>query len=84
NSQELLETGITVIYLVCPVAKAGKVGLFGGARVGKPVNMLEFIRNIAIEHSVYSVFAGVGEPTREGNVFYHEMTDSTVIDKVSL
>ena len=84
NSSELLETGIKVIDLVCPFAKGGKVGLFGGAGVGKTVNMMELIRNIAIEHSGYSVFAGVGERTREGNDFYHEMTDSNVIDKVSL
>jgi len=83
-SSELLETGIKVIDLVCPFAKGGKVGLFGGAGVGKTVNMMELIRNIAIEHSGYSVFAGVGERTREGNDFYHEMTDSNVIDKVSL
>ena len=83
-SNELLETGIKVIDLVCPVAKGGKVGLFGGAGVGKTVNMMELIRNIAIEHSGFSVFAGVGERTREGNDFYHEMTDSNVIDKVSL
>jgi F-type H+-transporting ATPase subunit beta len=70
--------------LVCPFAKGGKVGLFGGAGVGKTVNMMELIRNIAIEHSGYSVFAGVGERTREGNDFYHEMTDSNVLDKVSL
>lgn len=68
---------------MCPFAKGGKVGLFGGAGVGKTVNMMELIRNIAIEHSGYSVFAGVGERTREGNDFYHEMTDSNVIDKVS-
>ena len=84
NSQELLETGIKVIDLICPFAKGGKVGLFGGAGVGKTVNMMELIRNIAIEHSGYSVFAGVGERTREGNDFYHEMTDSNVLDKVSL
>ncbi len=78
NSQELLETGIKVIDLMCPFAKGGKVGLFGGAGVGKTVNMMELIRNIAIEHSGYSVFAGVGERTREGNDFYHEMTDSTL------
>jgi F-type H+-transporting ATPase subunit beta len=83
-SNELLETGIKVIDLVCPFAKGGKVGLFGGAGVGKTVNMMELIRNIAIEHSGYSVFAGVGERTREGNDFYHEMTDSNVIDKVAL
>ncbi|MGL4600098.1 MAG: F0F1 ATP synthase subunit beta [Plesiomonas sp.] len=84
NSTELLETGIKVIDLVCPFAKGGKVGLFGGAGVGKTVNMMELIRNIAIEHSGYSVFAGVGERTREGNDFYHEMKDSNVLDKVSL
>ena len=84
NSQELLETGIKVIDLMCPFAKGGKVGLFGGAGVGKTVNMMELIRNIAAEHSGYSVFAGVGERTREGNDFYHEMTDSNVIDKVAL
>ena len=70
-STELLETGIKVIDLICPFAKGGKVGLFGGAGVGKTVNMMELIRNIAIEHSGYSVFAGVGERTREGNDFYH-------------
>ncbi|MBL1379305.1 F0F1 ATP synthase subunit beta [Zobellella iuensis] len=84
NSTELLETGIKVIDLVCPFAKGGKVGLFGGAGVGKTVNMMELIRNIAIEHSGYSVFAGVGERTREGNDFYHEMSESNVLDKVSL
>jgi len=83
-NNDLLETGIKVIDLVCPFAKGGKVGLFGGAGVGKTVNMMELIRNIAIEHSGFSVFAGVGERTREGNDFYHEMTDSNVIDKVSL
>jgi len=83
-ANELLETGIKVIDLICPFAKGGKVGLFGGAGVGKTVNMMELIRNIAAEHSGYSVFAGVGERTREGNDFYHEMTDSNVIDKVSL
>ena len=81
---ELLETGIKVIDLICPFAKGGKVGLFGGAGVGKTVNMMELIRNIAIEHSGYSVFAGVGERTREGNDFYHEMKDSNVLDKVAL
>lgn len=81
---ELLETGIKVVDLLCPFAKGGKVGLFGGAGVGKTVNMMEFIRNIALEHSGYSVFAGVGERTREGNDFYHEMKDSNVLDKVSL
>lgn len=83
-SDELLETGIKVIDLVCPFAKGGKVGLFGGAGVGKTVNMMELIRNIAIEHSGYSVFAGVGERTREGNDFYHEMKESDVLDKVAL
>jgi F-type H+-transporting ATPase subunit beta len=83
-SNELLETGIKVIDLICPFAKGGKVGLFGGAGVGKTVNMMELIRNIAIEHSGYSVFAGVGERTREGNDFYHEMKDSDVLDKVAL
>ncbi len=83
-SDELLETGIKVIDLVCPFAKGGKVGLFGGAGVGKTVNMLELIRNIAIEHSGFSVFAGVGERTREGNDFYLEMKESKVLDKVSL
>ncbi|WP_113906680.1 F0F1 ATP synthase subunit beta [Aliidiomarina celeris] len=84
SSIELLETGIKVIDLICPFAKGGKVGLFGGAGVGKTVNMMELIRNIAIEHSGYSVFAGVGERTREGNDFYHEMNDSNVLDKVAL
>ncbi len=83
-SSELLETGIKVIDLMCPFAKGGKVGLFGGAGVGKTVNMMELIRNIAIEHSGYSVFAGVGERTREGNDFYHEMKDGGVLDKVAL
>jgi len=81
---EILETGIKVIDLLCPFAKGGKIGLFGGAGVGKTVNMMELIRNIAIEHSGYSVFAGVGERTREGNDFYHEMKDSNVLDKVAL
>ena len=84
GSEEILETGIKVIDLICPFAKGGKVGLFGGAGVGKTVNMMELIRNIAIEHSGYSVFAGVGERTREGNDFYHEMKDSNVLDKVAL
>jgi len=84
GSTELLETGIKVIDLLCPFAKGGKVGLFGGAGVGKTVNMMELIRNIAAEHSGYSVFAGVGERTREGNDFYHEMKDSNVLDKVAL
>lgn len=83
-SQELLDTGIKVIDLICPFAKGGKVGLFGGAGVGKTVNMLELIRNIAIEHSGYSVFTGVGERTREGNDFYLEMKESQVLDKVAL
>ncbi len=83
-ANELLETGIKVIDLICPFAKGGKVGLFGGAGVGKTVNMMELIRNIATEHSGFSVFAGVGERTREGNDFYHEMKDSNVLDKVSL
>jgi F-type H+-transporting ATPase subunit beta len=83
-SQELLETGIKVIDLVCPFAKGGKVGLFGGAGVGKTVNMMELINNIAKQHSGLSVFAGVGERTREGNDFYHEMKDGGVLDKVAL
>ncbi|MGB8856212.1 MAG: F0F1 ATP synthase subunit beta [Burkholderiales bacterium] len=83
-STELLETGIKVIDLICPFAKGGKVGLFGGAGVGKTVNMMELINNIAKEHSGLSVFAGVGERTREGNDFYHEMKDSNVLDKVAL
>ena len=81
---ELLETGIKVIDLIMPIATGGKIGLFGGAGVGKTVTLMELIRNIAAEHSGYSVFAGVGERTREGNDFYHEMTESNVIDKVSL
>lgn len=84
GSTELLETGIKVIDLLCPFAKGGKVGLFGGAGVGKTVNMMELIRNIAAEHSGYSVFAGVGERTREGNDFYYEMKESNVLDKVAL
>ncbi len=84
TSTEILETGIKVIDLLCPIAKGGKVGLFGGAGVGKTVNMLELIRNIAIEHHGYSVFTGVGERTREGNDFYYEMKNSNVLDKVSL
>ena len=80
SSNELLETGIKVIDLICPFAKGSKVGLFGGAGVGKTVNMLELINNIATEHSGLSVFAGVGERTREGNDFYHEMQESKVID----
>jgi len=81
---ELLTTGIKVIDLLIPFAKGGKVGLFGGAGVGKTVNMMELIRNIATEHKGYSVFTGVGERTREGNDFYHEMKSSNVLDKVSL
>jgi F-type H+-transporting ATPase subunit beta len=81
---ELLETGIKVIDLIMPISKGGKVGLFGGAGVGKTVTLMELIRNIAHEHEGYSVFAGVGERTREGNDFFHEMTESGVIDKVSL
>jgi F-type H+/Na+-transporting ATPase subunit beta len=83
-SQELLETGIKVIDLVCPFAKGGKVGLFGGAGVGKTVNMMELINNIAKAHSGVSVFAGVGERTREGNDFYHEMADSGVVNLENL
>ena len=81
---ELLETGVKVIDLICPFAKGGKVGLFGGAGVGKTVTMLELINNIAKEHSGLSVFAGVGARTREGNDFYHEMQDAGVVDKLSL
>src|SRR4030095_8269223 len=80
-SQELLETGIKVIDLICPFAKGGKVGLFGGAGVGKTVTMMELINNIATAHSGLSVFAGVGERTREGNDFYHEMMESGVVNK---
>jgi F-type H+-transporting ATPase subunit beta len=83
-SIELLETGIKVIDLICPFAKGGKVGLFGGAGVGKTVNMMELINNIAKQHSGLSVFAGVGERTREGNDFYHEMRESNVLDKVAM
>ncbi len=81
---EILETGIKVIDLIMPIAKGGKVGLFGGAGVGKTVTLMELIRNIAIEHAGFSVFAGVGERTREGNDFYHEMKESNVLDKVAL
>ena len=81
---EILETGIKVVDLIMPIAKGGKVGLFGGAGVGKTVTLMELIRNIAVEHSGYSVFAGVGERTREGNDFYHEMKESNVLDKVAL
>jgi F-type H+-transporting ATPase subunit beta len=84
SGNELLETGIKVIDLMCPFAKGGKVGLFGGAGVGKTVNMMELINNIAKAHSGLSVFAGVGERTREGNDFYHEMKDSNVLDKVAM
>jgi F-type H+/Na+-transporting ATPase subunit beta len=81
---EILETGIKVIDLVMPIVKGGKIGLFGGAGVGKTVTLMELIRNIAVEHSGFSVFAGVGERTREGNDFYHEMSEGGVLDKVSL
>ena len=81
---EILETGIKVIDLIMPIVKGGKIGLFGGAGVGKTVTLMELIRNIAVEHSGFSVFAGVGERTREGNDFYHEMTEGGVIDKVAL
>jgi len=84
NVTELLETGIKVIDLICPFAKGGKVGLFGGAGVGKTVNMMELINNIAKAHSGLSVFAGVGERTREGNDFYYEMKESNVLDKVAM
>ena len=83
-AMEILETGIKVIDLIMPIAKGGKVGLFGGAGVGKTVTLMELIRNIAVEHSGFSVFAGVGERTREGNDFYHEMSEGGVLDKVSL
>ena len=84
GGNDILETGIKVIDLIMPIAKGGKVGLFGGAGVGKTVTLMELIRNIAIEHSGYSVFAGVGERTREGNDFYHEMKEAEVLDKVAL
>jgi len=84
STTEVLETGIKVIDLIMPIQKGGKVGLFGGAGVGKTVTLMELIRNIAVEHSGFSVFAGVGERTREGNDFYHEMTDGGVLDKVAL
>ena len=84
GGRDLLETGVKVIDLICPFAKGGKVGLFGGAGVGKTVTMLELINKIAKEHSGLSVFAGVGERTREGNDFYHEMQDAGVIDKISM
>ncbi|MBM3515735.1 MAG: F0F1 ATP synthase subunit beta, partial [Alphaproteobacteria bacterium] len=83
-SVELLPTGIKVIDLICPFAKGGKIGLFGGAGVGKTVNMMELINNIAKSYGGYSVFAGVGERTREGNDFYHEMEESKVLDKVAM
>ena len=84
GATEILETGIKVIDLIMPISKGGKVGLFGGAGVGKTVTLMELIRNIGAEHSGFSVFAGVGERTREGNDFYHEMTESNVLDKVAL
>ncbi|OOY90932.1 F0F1 ATP synthase subunit beta [Solemya velum gill symbiont] len=84
SATEILETGIKVIDLIMPIAKGGKIGLFGGAGVGKTVTLMELIRNIAVEHSGFSVFAGVGERTREGNDFYHEMDEGGVLDKVSL
>ena len=84
GGNDILETGIKVIDLIMPIAKGGKVGLFGGAGVGKTVTLMELIRNIAIEHSGYSVFAGVGERTREGNDFYHEMKEADVLNKVAL
>jgi F-type H+-transporting ATPase subunit beta len=84
TSTELFETGIKVIDLIMPIAKGGKIGLFGGAGVGKTVTLMELINNIAKEHGGYSVFAGVGERTREGNDFYHEMKESGVLDKVAL
>src|SRR4029077_10478571 len=83
-ANDLLETGIKVIDLVCPFAKGGKIGLFGGAGVGKTVTMMELINNIATAHSGLSVFAGVGERTREGNDFYHEMMESGVVDAKNL
>ncbi len=84
STTDVLETGIKVIDLVMPIVKGGKVGLFGGAGVGKTVTLMELIRNIAVEHSGFSVFAGVGERTREGNDFYHEMAEGGVLDKVAL
>jgi len=84
TATEILETGIKVIDLIMPIVKGGKIGLFGGAGVGKTVTLMELIRNIAVEHSGFSVFAGVGERTREGNDFYHEMTEGGVLDKVAL
>jgi F-type H+-transporting ATPase subunit beta len=84
GGNDILETGIKVIDLIMPIARGGKIGLFGGAGVGKTVALMELIRNIAIEHSGFSVFAGVGERTREGNDFYHEMKDADVLNKVAL
>ncbi|MBU0613595.1 F0F1 ATP synthase subunit beta, partial [Patescibacteria group bacterium] len=84
TQNEILETGIKVIDLICPILKGGKVGLFGGAGVGKTVIIQELIRNIAQEHGGYSVFAGVGERTREGNDLYHEMKESGVLEKTAL
>jgi len=84
SATEILETGIKVIDLVMPISKGGKIGLFGGAGVGKTVTLMELIRNIAVEHSGFSVFAGVGERTREGNDFYYEMQEGGVLDKVAL
>ncbi|MCB1828643.1 MAG: F0F1 ATP synthase subunit beta, partial [Gammaproteobacteria bacterium] len=84
TSASVLETGIKVIDLIMPIAKGGKIGLFGGAGVGKTVTLMELIRNIAVAHSGYSVFAGVGERTREGNDFYYEMEEGGVLDKVAL
>ncbi len=84
TSQEILETGVKVIDLIMPIVKGGKIGLFGGAGVGKTVTLMELIRNIAVAHAGFSVFAGVGERTREGNDFYHEMADGGVLDKVAL
>jgi F-type H+-transporting ATPase subunit beta len=84
SATEILETGIKVIDLVMPIVKGGKIGLFGGAGVGKTVTLMELIRNIAVEHSGFSVFAGVGERTREGNDFYYEMQEGGVLDKVAL
>ncbi len=84
GGNDVLETGIKVIDLIMPIARGGKIGLFGGAGVGKTVALMELIRNIAIEHSGYSVFAGVGERTREGNDFYHEMKEADVLNKVAL
>jgi F-type H+-transporting ATPase subunit beta len=84
SATEILETGVKVIDLIMPIAKGGKIGLFGGAGVGKTVTLMELIRNIAVEHSGFSVFAGVGERTREGNDFYYEMQEGGVLDKVAL